>query len=75
MSEQNNGNTPPAIEDAINEKLPGEAQKNALDFVSFMRENGFTFEGFDLGHAVGWNPAYNGKGIGCSLKQILVDST
>lgn len=55
------------IENAIHERLTGEARINALDFVVFMHENEFTFEGFDLGHTVGWNPAYSGKGIGCTM--------
>ena len=32
----------PAIEEAIREKLKGDAQKNALDFVAFARANGWT---------------------------------
>ena len=55
------------IESAIREKLTGEVQRDTLDFVAFMRKNGFTFEYFDLGHTVGWNPALNGVGIGCAM--------
>ena len=55
------------IENVVNENLTGEAQKNTLDFIGFMRKNGFTFEYFDLGHTVGWHPAYNGNGIGCTM--------
>jgi len=60
---------PKLIENVINEKLTGDAQKNALDLVVFMHENGFSFEGFDTGDvhssAVRWTPTYRGKGIGC----------
>ena len=55
------------IENAINKKLTGETQNNALDFVAFMRENGFSFEGFDTGKEVGWTPTYKGEGIGCIM--------
>jgi len=50
-----------AIEDAIRERLTGEAQKNALDFISFMRANGFEFEYYNLGHAEGWTTSYGGN--------------
>ena len=43
----------PAIEDKINERLSGGAQKNALDFAAFLRANDMSLErgiGFD-----GWN--------------------
>lgn len=36
MSEQNNGNITPAIEDAINKYLTGEMQQNALEYVAYM---------------------------------------
>jgi hypothetical protein len=39
MSEEKKNLT---IEDEINEKLTGDAQKNALDFVAYMRANGMT---------------------------------
>jgi len=55
------------IENAIKEKLTGEKQKNALDFIAAMREKGFSFEGWGSGDDVGWNPTYNGKGFGCVL--------
>jgi len=53
------------IENVINEKLTGDAQQNALDLITFMRENGFSFEGFDAGNEVRWDPVYNGRGVGC----------
>ena len=34
----------PEIEDVIREKLTGDAQKNALDFTSFLRANGFSLD-------------------------------
>jgi len=40
MSEQNNANATPAIEDEIREKLTGDAQKSALDYVAFVKANG-----------------------------------
>ena len=55
------------IESAINEKLIGEKQKNALDFVESMQENGFLFNGWSDGDSEGWDPTYNGKGFGCVL--------
>jgi len=39
MSEQNNANTAPVLEDFIREKLTGETQQNALDYVAFLRSN------------------------------------
>jgi len=42
MCEQSNGNTNTVIEDRINDILSGESQKNALDFVSFMKTNNIT---------------------------------
>jgi len=65
MFEQNN--PPPVIENAIQEKLTGEARKNALDFITALREKGFSFDGWGSGDDVGWTPAYNGKGFGCVL--------
>ena len=57
------------IENIINERLTGKAQKNALDLVVFMQENGFSFEGFNTGAThdgeVRWTPTYKGEGIGC----------
>ena len=37
MSEKNNANTTPVLEDVIREKLTGETQQNALDFVAHLR--------------------------------------
>ena len=67
MSKQNTNNAPPVIEDVIKEKLVGEAQKNALDFVAAMQEKEFSFVGWDSGSEVGWTPTYNGKGLGTTL--------
>jgi len=54
------------IEEQIKEKLTGETQKNTLDFIDSMRENGFSFEGFDAGNeGVRWTPTYKGVGFGC----------
>jgi len=55
------------IESAIKEKLTGEKQKNALDFVASMQENGFSFNGWSDSDSEGWDPTYNGKGFGCVL--------
>ena len=55
------------IESKIKEKLTCEIQENTLDFISFMYGNGFTFESFDAGSEIGWNPIYKGKGIGCAM--------
>ena len=56
------------IEDKINVVLSGETQKNSLDFIAFMRTNGFSFEGFDMGDdEVGWNPIFKEKSIGCIM--------
>ena len=54
------------IEDAICQKLMGEAREGALDLVAFMRQEGFSFEWFDLGNGgdIGWNPAHHGAGFG-----------
>jgi len=65
MSEHNNA--PPVIENVINVKLAGEAQKNAFDFVTAMHEKGFSFAGWGSGDDVGWNPIYNGKSFGSVL--------
>ena len=69
MSEQNVNNLP-AIEDAIVKKLTGEIQKNTLDFIASMRENGFSFDAFDTGDVhsgeVRWSPAYKGESFGCA---------
>ena len=55
----------PAIEDVINARLMGEAKRNALYFVAFMRENGFSLEGFHTRNETWWNLDYRGEGIGC----------
>jgi len=55
------------IETAIKEKLSGEKQQNALNFIASMQENGFSFEGWSDGDSEGWDPTYNGKGFGCVL--------
>jgi len=67
MSEQNTTNTPPVIEEVIKTKLAGDAQKNALDFVTAIQEKGFSFVGWGSGDDVGWTPTYNGKGLGSTL--------
>jgi len=55
------------IETAITEKLTGDKQRDALNFIASMRENGFSFEGWSDGKSEGWDPTYNGKGFGCVL--------
>ena len=55
------------LEDAINNKLSGDTQKNALDLVVFMGANGFSFEWFDEGSAAGWALIYKSINIGCIL--------
>ena len=42
MSEQNINNITPNIEDEISSKLSGDMQKNALDFVAYLRALGMT---------------------------------
>jgi len=54
-----------SIEDIINEKLTGDAQARALSLVGFMRDNGFTLDGFESGNDVRWTPAYKGDSFGC----------
>jgi len=44
MSKQNNENTSHEIEDKLKNTLSGDALKNALDFVAFLRASGFTLE-------------------------------
>jgi len=55
------------IETAVKEKLTGERQQNALDFIASMKESGFSFEGWSDNESEGWGPAYNGKDVGCVL--------
>ena len=57
MAEQN-------IEAAITERLTGDTQKNALEFIAFMRGHGFSFHGFENGDDIWWTPAYKGEYIG-----------
>jgi len=63
------------IEEAIREKLTGDAQKNALDFFSSMREHEITCEYFDIGNYTGWYPTYKDKGFGCILINPYRDNT
>jgi len=58
------------IEDAINEKLTGDSQKNALDFVAFLHENGLQLA--SNGDGEGW--AVGGI-VGNSLGFMLVNGT
>jgi len=67
MSEQNNANSSPVIENIIKDKLTGETQKNVLDFIAAMREKGFSFAGWNNGDDMGWSPTYNGKSFGSVL--------
>ena len=52
------------IENTINEKLTGEARKNALDFITFMRENEFSCDWSGVDNDILWTPAYKGEGFG-----------
>ena len=45
MSEDNNGQTRPMIEDVINDTLSGGSLTNALDFAAFLRANDMTAVG------------------------------
>jgi hypothetical protein len=56
------------IEDAINKKLTGDAQKNALDFAGFLCANGLSYEANDDGG--GW--AVGGI-VGDSFGYMLVN--
>ena len=58
---------PKLIEDAIKERLTGETQKNTLDFIASLQENGFSFVGFD-DEGGGWDPVHKDKDTpGCVL--------
>ncbi|MCL2641473.1 MAG: hypothetical protein FWD53_11545 [Phycisphaerales bacterium] len=48
------------IEDVINGILMGDAQKNARDFVAFLRSNDVTLNDSDNSF---WNAVYHGKGL------------
>ena len=62
--------TPP-IEIAINERLTGEAQSNALDFVAFARANGISLHGGGGGEVFsGWDIAGT---AGASIGYIIVN--
>ena len=52
------------IEEAIRRRLKGDAQKNALDLVAFMRANGFSFDWHNFRGDIGWGSSYKGKGFG-----------
>jgi len=64
MAEQNNENTQTKIEEVIREKLTGDAQKNAMDFVAFLRANELTLtansdgQGWAVGGTVGNSIGY-----------------
>ena len=57
------------IEDAIHAALSGDAQKNALDFIAFLRANGLSLEKIDV--PGGWN-VNEGK-INIAFVQIFGD--
>ena len=57
--------TNPKIEDCINDALNGETQKNALDFVAFLRANEFIPEGYNCGSVL-----YKGEHIGFMMIRI-----
>ena len=52
------------IENAINEQLAGEAKKDALDFIAFMRENEFSCDWSNVDSDLLWTPTYKGEGFG-----------
>jgi len=57
MSEQKK--TRPKAEEAVSKLLSGETQKNALDFISFMKDNKLS-----LGYASNsWKSTYKGKSV------------
>lgn len=68
MTDSMSGDTYAPIEDAINEKLTGEARNNALAFVDFLRTNGLAVESNDGGD--GW--AVGGV-MGDSIGFLLVN--
>lgn len=68
MSEQNNAKARPLIEDKINNLLTGDALKNALDFVAFLRENQLLLD--SNGDGEGW--AVGGL-VGDSVGFMLVN--
>ncbi len=68
MSEQNTASMQTKIEDAINEKLTGDAQRNALDFIAFLRTNEISLD--SNGDGEGW--AVGGI-VGNSVGFILVN--
>ena len=44
MPEQKNANTVSGLEDVIKEKLAGNMQQNALDFIAYTQANGFEYD-------------------------------
>ena len=68
MSKQNKENARLMIEDKINDVLTGDALKNALDFVAFLRENQLSLD--SNGDSEGW--AVGGI-VGNSIGFMLVN--
>jgi len=57
------------FEEAIKKALTGDAQRNALDFTAFLRENGLSLEKIDV--PGGWNVYI--KGINSAFVQVFGD--
>jgi hypothetical protein len=75
MSGQSNADTRPAAEGRIRDALSGEAQRNALDFIAFLRENAISLS-YNAGetesnNAAGWNGAVGGI-VGNSIGYLYV---
>ena len=71
MSERNNASATPVLEDIIREKLKGETQQNALDFVSHLRagkETGdFSINTLNEEDESFWIIKQNGENVCCIL--------
>lgn len=50
------------IEDVISELLDGDIKQNAMDFVTYLRDNKFTLARTSTGES--WKIGYKGKGVG-----------
>ena len=76
MSEQNKANKLPTAEEKIKDILSGDAQKNALDFVIFLRENGISLDyntsETETNNATGWNGAVGGI-VGNSIGYLFIN--
>jgi len=57
------------IEDVINDVLTGDAQRNALDFITYLRTNDVTLDDSDNYF---WNGVYKGEGL-CVINIAIYD--